>query len=417
MWRKIEKTEETKRKRREKSWNLKARGIEGEGYWFIVEKSSLFRNSGPRRSTWHWAWVGYSRCTQHDASGPAVQSNGSPHPSGDDLFPGLLHPAFWSQMWGELCQRWTLFVHWLGASLVHMVAGGSWCIASPVRPDFSMLPLLSKPSRKWRRWGPTTLWSDRHCFWPWQHSPEYHHITSVCVWPCSSENTGGDSCTQLPGPAAPLPWHTPRLRGSSWHEPLHSGKVWAESSWLTLSARGKAAASPREGLSSAGTPITLMGTLMVFLISKTSWSRERCIECLLLYHPERFRMPSRYCSVYKISSHSLFTKICFFETQFSNWNSNSLSNGQSLHLTSSYVDYYQSRGTLRYLEILQLWHSCTVPLTKWYCKLLFSLLDCSNLEGKDNVGTVTDISAPNTCIFFSREWPPLYWTTMVTWTL
>lgn len=37
------------------------------------------------------------------------------------------------------------------------VSGGSWCVASPVWPDFSMLPLLSKPSGKWGRWGSTTL--------------------------------------------------------------------------------------------------------------------------------------------------------------------------------------------------------------------------------------------------------------------
>lgn len=101
------------------------------------------------------------------------------------------------------------------------------------------------------------------------------HSSAVRVWPCSSENPGSGSCTQLLGPAAFLCGHTPRLRGSSSHEPLHSRKVWAESSWFTLRSRGKAAASHGEGISWDRTPITLTGVLTGFLIVKASSDLER----------------------------------------------------------------------------------------------------------------------------------------------
>lgn len=56
------------------------------------------------------------------------------------------------------------------------VAGGHRGTASPVWPDFCVLPLLSGLPAKWGRGGPGTLWSDGHRFWPWQHSPEHGHL-------------------------------------------------------------------------------------------------------------------------------------------------------------------------------------------------------------------------------------------------
>ena len=56
------------------------------------------------------------------------------------------------------------------------VAGGHRGTASPVRPDFCVLPLLSGSPAKWGRGGPATLWSHGHRFWPWQHSPEHGHL-------------------------------------------------------------------------------------------------------------------------------------------------------------------------------------------------------------------------------------------------
>lgn len=138
------------------------------------------------------------------------------------------------------------------------------------------------------------------------------HSSAVCVWPRSTENPGSGSGTQLPGPAALLCGHTPGLRGSSWHEPLHSGKVWAESSWFTLCPRGKAAASHRERVSWDRNPITLMG-MTVFLMSKASSGLERSPDTWnLLDYPERFRVPSRHFSMNKMGFHSSFTTICFF---------------------------------------------------------------------------------------------------------